>query len=228
MPDDASTQTPPNQDNAKEISRLSSELAKAQADLTAAQTKIKEFEGQVGGLTTANKQANEQVTTLKAQVDDLTKQLQAKDGELTNWKTQHQQVTEQAGKLQSDLSVTQQELGLFKLIASKPEYHGLVGYVSAIKIVADPKEQESLIQMMANGMKAQTDAALALFRAGGTPAAGTGVNNGGNQGPTGPKTVQEAHARMQQILGVPGHEKEVAALQAFLLNPPNPANSGAA
>lgn len=221
MPDDNSTAgnsaaTPPADGNAKEISRLSTELTKAQKELADAQAKIKEFEGSVGGLTTANKQANEQLATLKAQLADAVKQAETLGGEVTNWKTQHEQLSQQLGQVQSDFGKTKQELDLYQLVASKPEYHGLVGMVNSIKITNDPQQQEAILQALANGIKTQTTQTVEMFRAGGQLPGGTG---GQQPGPTGPKDVKEAHARLQQIAGLPQHRAEAQQLMAFIVNP---------
>lgn len=230
MPDESTppANTPPVGDGgtAKEVARLSADLAKAQQSVETANARIKELEGQVGGLTTANKQANEQATTFKQQAEAAQKQIDQFTGEVTNWKTQHEQAVTQRSQVETDLNRTKQELALFQTIASKAEYHPLVGLVQSIKVGSTPEEQTAILDALANGMKAQGTQLLQQFQAGGTPATGTGVNSSQNQGPAGPKTVQEAHALYQQAAGVPGREAEAALAWEIIMNPPNPNGGG--
>jgi hypothetical protein len=199
----------------KEVTGLTEKLTGATQKLEQAQDKIKELEGQTGGLTTANKQANEKLTTYEQQVKDLTTQLEAKTGELTNWTTQHSQLNDQLGQVQAQFQQTQAELNLFKTIATTPEYHGLIGMVTGIKIANTPEEQKPILDALANGLKGQTDKMMEMFRGGGSPA----TPPGGAPANTGPKNIQEAATRLQQIMGspIPALQQEAARLQEYIM-----------
>lgn len=199
------------------VESLTKEAGKYKADLEAAQIKVKELEGQTGGLTTAQKQAVERATAAEQQLKELQKQLEGKTGEVTNWATQHQQLNEQFGQTTTQLQTTQAELNLYKMIADTPEYHGLIGMVAGIKVAGTPEDQKTILDAMAKGMKGHTDQMLNVFKGGGTPPSPAGGSPGTNPGPAaGPKNIQEAGMRLNQIMGIPGHEAEQAQLYAYI------------
>jgi len=206
----------------KKVESLTSQLEQAQAKVSSYEAKFGEFESSQRNVTTANAQLNEQMAQLKAQYDEAQKALQAKDGELVNWKTQFEQVQSQFGETTGKLTAAEQQLNLYKTIKDTPEYHGLIGMIDGIKIVDDPEAQKTILNGFANGLKSQVENSINMFRAGGTPASGTG----GQPAQTGPKNVKEASYRLQEIIGRPGFESESNALQQYIYQANNNGNGG--
>jgi hypothetical protein len=221
MPDDVKdTQDSPQGNGGQDVSALtksvetlSAKVAKYEADLSAANEKIKQYEGQVGGLTTAQKQAVEKATNMEQQLKEAQKLLEGKTGEITNWATQHQQLNEEFGQTTAKLQATEKELGLYKTIAGDPNYHGLIGMVPGIKLADTPEDQKVILDSFATGLKGQINASLDAFRAGGTP-----PGNPATPAVKGPKNVQEAALRAQQIAGIRGHEAEFETLQQYIMS----------
>jgi uncharacterized phage infection (PIP) family protein YhgE len=205
------------------VTTLTEQLTKAGQELETARNRIKELEGQAGGLTTANKQANEKLTTFEKQLADAQKALEAKNGEATNWSTQYQQLNEQHGKLTTDFGQTQRELELYRAIAGNPDYHGLIGMVNGIRVANTPDEQKTILDAMAKGLKGHSDQMINLLRGGGQPPAGSG----GSPASVGPKSIQEAHARLQQIAGIPQFQQEANQLMDYIMQQQGAANQPA-
>ncbi|MCL4301126.1 MAG: hypothetical protein KJ077_35670 [Anaerolineae bacterium] len=183
---------------ANKIAELSAALEQAKTALTERDTKIKELEGATGGFKTANSQLTSKVTDLEAQLAAAQQTIQTQTGELTNWTTKFDQLNEAHTSVTGAKAGIEQELGLFKLIADEPKYHGLISVIGDIKTDADLAKQKEILDRLSGKFQAQANQTLDAFRAGATTPAGTfpGSQPGGSL-PTDPKA---AFAEYQSLL----------------------------
>jgi hypothetical protein len=207
----------PPQGNSGDAAALGKQVADLTKKLTQAQAKVKELEGSNGGLTTANKKANEQLSAVQAELDTTKELLEAKTGETTNLQTQLEQVQTQVSDLTAKNGELTKQTELFGQIAKNPDLHGLVGSFEALSKVVSPEasaeDVQTLLKSMAGDAKSQVDKALEMFRAGGSPPA----NHGGQPTDGAPKTKEEAWAILQStpITDGPAYQKAMQQFQAL-------------
>jgi hypothetical protein len=215
----------PDNDNTQDLSQLTEKLTQLSAQLEQAKTalserdtKIKELEGATGGFKTANSQLTSKVTDLESQLAAAKKTIETQTGELTNWTTKFDQLTQTHATVTGEAAAAKQQLQLYGLIAGEAKYHGLIGVVDAIKTDADPAKQKEILDKMAGGFQVQSNQVLDAFRAGGTLPAG---NNGGSQpGGSLPTDPKAAFAEYQSLLGAstPEAMSRRAALYEVITN----------
>lgn len=198
MPDDNNTQQPDLSQLTKEITQLSAQLEQAKNTIAERDNKIKELEGSTGGFKTANGQLTAKITDLEAQLATAQQTIQTQTGELTNWSTKFDQLNQAHTTVTGAKAGIEQELGLFKLIAEEPKYHGLIGVVGDIKTDSDPAKQKEILDRLSGKFQASAAQVLDNFRAGATTPAGIvpGSQPGGSL-PTDPKA---AFAEYQSLL----------------------------
>lgn len=195
------TNTPNLAELTDKLTQLSTQLEQAKNTIVERDNKIKELEGATGGFKTANGQLTAKVTDLEAKLTVAQQTIQTQGGELTNWATKFEQLTQTNASVTSEAAATKKQLELYGLIASKPEYHGLVDSVSKLTGVirpdADSAAIESLLQTMASGRQSAASQALDTYRAGGTnPAGNSGGSKPGGSLPTDPKVAFEEYQRL--------------------------------
>ncbi len=213
---------PAGQGKGADTKSLTTRIEQLSAELTTAKQQVEQVAGERDTLKTANETANADLTAAQQQVTDLSGRVKNSEGAITNWETQHSQLTAEMGEAQANLAEANKELGLYKMISDpdKPEYHKLIGMVSGIRLVDDTKEQARILDAMSAGMQGQHDQALELLRAGATPPAGAapkkqtpGTGASGNF-----DSPEAAWARYNQIAHHPGFEQEASALYQYLLS----------
>ncbi len=220
MPDD--NNTPDLSQLTKEITQLSAQLEQAKATIQQRDDKIKELEGSTGGFKTANGQLASKITDLEAQLAAAQQTIQTQTGELTNWTTKYEQLTQNHASVTSEAAATKKQLELYGLIASKPEYHGLVDSVSKLTSLIRPDapaaDIEALLQTMAAGRQSSAAQALDSYRAGGTNPAGNAA--GSKPGGSLPTDAKQAFAEYQQLLNStdPASMSRRAALYEVITN----------
>lgn len=183
----------------EKLTQLSAQLEQSKAALLERDNKIKELEGATGGFKTANGQLTGKVTDLEAQLAAAKKTIDTQTGELTNWTTKFDQLTQAHAALATDAAASKQQLQLYGLIAGNQAYHGLIGVVDAIKTDADPAKQKEILDKMATGFQGQANQLLDQFRAGGTPTGG--ADNGKKPGGALPTDAKSAFTEYQSLLG---------------------------
>jgi chromosome segregation ATPase len=182
------TNTPNLSELTEKLTQLSAQLEQAKAALTERDTKIKELEGATGGFKTANGQLTSKVTDLEAQLAAAQQTIQAQTGELTNWTTKFDQLNQAHTTLAGSKTGLDQELGLYKLIASDAKYHGLIGIIEGIKTDPDAEKQKQILDKLSGGFQAQANQTLDAYRAGATIPAGSTGQPGGSL-PSDPKAA---------------------------------------
>jgi DNA repair exonuclease SbcCD ATPase subunit len=206
MPDD--NNTPDLSQLTEKITQLSAQLEQAKTALTERDNKIKELEGSTGGFKTANGQLTSKVTDLESQLAAAQATIQTQTGELINWTTKYDQLTQTHATVTGEAAATKKQLELYGLIAAKPEYHGLVDSVSKLTALIRPDapvaDIEALLQTMASGRQSAASQALDGYRAGGTnPAGNVAGSKPGGSLPTDPKA---AFAEYQSLLNETSQE----------------------
>lgn len=182
----------------EKLTQLSAQLEQAKAALTERDNKIKELEGATGGFKTANGQLTAKITDLEAQLATAQQTIQTQTGELTNWTTKFDQLNQAHTTVTGAKAGIEQELGLFKLIAEEPKYHGLIGVIGDIKTDSDPAKQKEILDRLSGKFQAQANQTLDAFRAGATTPTGTvpGAQPGGSL----PTDAKAAFAEYQSLL----------------------------
>jgi hypothetical protein len=190
--------TPNLSDLTNKVAELSAALEQTKTVLGERENKIKELEGATGGFKTANGQLTAKMTELEQQLTAAQKTIETQTGELTNWTTKFDQLTQTHASVTGEALTAKQQLQLYGLIASDTKYHGLIGVVDAIKTDADPAKQKEILDKMATSFQGQANHLLDQFRAGGSPAGGSGEKKPGGALPTDAKA---AFTEYQGLLG---------------------------
>ena len=196
---------------------VAAELRRVTEELTRAGSKITELEKANATLTQANKQANEQLAQVQANLGQSSTALQAREADLTNLQTQFGQVNAQVQDLTAKNSELTQKVGLFNLIASTPEYHSLIGaseqLMKVVRPDASPDDIKALLGTFATSTQQQTQLALESWRAGGSP---TGNFGAGQAQPVKFKNIREAHQAYNSALAMGDPIRANEAYQAVL------------
>lgn len=192
---------------ATDLSALTQQVEKLSADLTKANSQVESLQGQLGEVVkerdsfkSANGQLNTDMTNVTAQMKQFQEQAEQQAGQITNWETQFNQLNAQFAETGQNLTGTQQELDMYKLIASDPKYHHLVGAVNNIKVAPTAEEQKAVLDQMAAWTGQQQKSWQQNFQAGATPPAGgqpPGQPAQPGQNANLPTTIPEVHQLMQ-------------------------------
>ncbi|MBE7553735.1 MAG: hypothetical protein HS126_21930 [Anaerolineales bacterium] len=170
MPDD-NTQTLDLSQLTEKLTQLSAQLEQAKAALAERDNKIKELEGSTGSFKTANGQLTSKVTDLESKLTAAQATIQTQTGELTNWTTKFDQLNQAHTSVTGAKAGIEQELGLFKLIAEEPKYHGLIGGRRHQTDLTRPSRK--ILDRLAGNFTAAANQTLDAFRAGATSPTGT-------------------------------------------------------
>lgn len=191
--------TPPKADSSGNDAALAKENSKLAEKVSALEAQLASATKERDAFKTANEQVNGKLTDFDTQIKNLSAQLQAKDGELANWQTQHGQLTAQLGELGNKNAEYATKMSLVEMISSTPEYHPIIGQFGTLAKVIRPDAAKEDIKALLDGQAATVKAAqqstLDMFKAGGTMP----VTGAAQPAQAGPKDVREAWAQLQQL-----------------------------
>lgn len=112
-------------------------------------TQIGALQQQLSSIAAEKAALASQLSTTSSELEQWKGKYQGVESEANQVKTSYSDITSQFHQTTQELAKNKQELTLFGIIASNPEYHALLPVANAIRRVDSPEEQAQIVADMA-------------------------------------------------------------------------------